>query len=127
MERIFSGSPWEQRSGYARAVAGRDIVCISATAATDEAGKVICKGDLAGQTRVILQRMSGFLEEAGSDIAHVLQTRLYITDITRAAEAGAAHAEAFAQAPPAMSLVHVLPFVDPEMLVEIELIAERRR
>ncbi|WP_417678556.1 Rid family hydrolase [Pseudodonghicola sp.] len=126
MKRIFSGSPWEQRSGYARAVAGESIICVSATAATDETGSVVFKGDLAGQTRAILQKMAGILEAAGSDMAHVLQTRLYITDIGRAAEAGAAHAEAFASAPPAMSLVHVLPFVDPEMLVEIELIAERR-
>lgn len=113
--------------GYARAVAGETIICISATAATDAEGNVLCKGDLAGQTRVILNKMAGVLEQAGSDMAHVLQTRLYITDITRAAQAGAAHAEAFEQAPPAMSLVHVLPFVDPDMLVEIELIAQRRR
>lgn len=127
MNRFFSSSPWEKRSGYARAVAGKDIICISATAATDDAGEVLCKGDLEGQTRVILEKMSRILDQAGSDMEHVLHTRLYITDIRSAAEAGRAHAEAFSTASPAMSLVHVLPFVDPDMLVEIELMAERRR
>jgi enamine deaminase RidA (YjgF/YER057c/UK114 family) len=127
MERIFSGSPWEKISGYARVAAGQSILCISATAATDDQGKVVCKGDIAGQTRVILKKMAGFLDQAGSDMTHVLQTRLYITDISRAAEACRAHAEVFSEAPPAMSLVHVLPFVDEDMLIEVELIAERVR
>lgn len=126
MERVFTGSPWEAKSGYCRATIGREVICISATAATDAAGAVLCRGDLGGQTRVILQKMAAVLEEAGSDMGHVLQTRLYITDIARAAEAGAAHAEAFGGTPPAMSLVHVLPFVDPDMLIEVELMAERR-
>jgi hypothetical protein len=38
-----------------------------------------------------------------------------------------AHAEVFSDAPPATSLVHVLPFVDEDMLIEVELIAERVR
>ncbi|MXN17907.1 RidA family protein [Pseudooceanicola sp. GBMRC 2024] len=126
-KRISSGSPWETTSGYVRAVAGRDLICVSATAATDADGQVMCRGDMEGQTAVILEKMAAVLAQAGAGLGDVLQTRLYLTDITRAAEAGRAHARAFADTPPALSLIHVLPFVDPGMLIEIELIAERPR
>lgn len=51
-----------------------------------------------------------------------MQSKLYVTDIAKWEDAGRAHGEVFGERP-ALSLLHVLPFLDPAMLVEIELVA----
>jgi len=51
-----------------------------------------------------------------------VQSKLYVTDIAKWEDAGRAHGEVFGERP-ALSLLHVLPFLDPAMLVEIELVA----
>ena len=123
MQRISTGSRWEQTVGYSRAVVHAGLVFVSATAATDANGAVLGKGDLYRQTQIILEKIGTVLAQAGSSLEAVLQTRLYVTDIDRWADVGRAHGEVFGSCGPAMSLVHVKPFLDPDMLIEIELIA----
>jgi len=53
----------------------------------------------------------------------VVQSRLYVTNIKEWQEAGRAHGEVFGEIRPALTLLHVLPFLDPNMLIEIELTA----
>jgi enamine deaminase RidA (YjgF/YER057c/UK114 family) len=125
MERVSSGSIWEAELGYSRAVVAGDLIFISATAATGSDGAVVGKGDAHRQAQVILEKLAVVLEQAGSTLDQVVQTRIYLTDIGRWREAGRAHGEAFRDARPAMSLIHVKPFLDPDMLVEIELIASK--
>jgi hypothetical protein len=54
-----------------------------------------------------------------------VQTRLYVTDISRWAEVGEAHRLAFQLAPPATSMVQVAALIDPRLLVEVEAVAHR--
>jgi enamine deaminase RidA (YjgF/YER057c/UK114 family) len=48
---------------------------------------------------------------------------VYVTDISRNAEVGRAHGEAFGDVRPCMTLVEVSALIDPRMLVEIEAVA----
>lgn len=80
-------------------------------------------GDAYQQTRAILARIEAVLREAGSSLNDIVQTRLYLRDITRWEEAGRAHGEIFREIRPATSMVEVSRFLDPNMLVEIEAIA----
>ncbi|NTF34404.1 RidA family protein [Rhizobium skierniewicense] len=123
MQRISTNSLWEERSGYSRAVVAGGLVFISATAATDSSGAVVGKGDVYTQTRMILDKLAAVLIEANSALDRVVQTRVYITDISLWEEVGRAHGETFAGHRPALSMVHVKPFVDSDMLVEIEMVA----
>lgn len=123
MQRISSGSVWEKKLGYSRATVAGGLVFISATAATDTNGTVIGKGDAYEQTRAIFAKLGPVLEQAGASLDTVAQTRIYTVDVGQWEAIGRAHAEVFAAAPPAMSLVHVKPFLDPDMLVEVELVA----
>ena len=50
---------------------------------------------------------------------------MYVTDISRWAEAGEAHRLAFEQAPPAATMVQVAALIDPRLLVEVEVVAHR--
>ena len=118
-----SGSTWEHTLGYSRAVEVGDTLYISATSAAAADGSV--SGDLYEQTRYALEKLGSVLAEAGFAYEHVVQSKLYVTDISKWEDAGRAHGEVFAEIRPALSLLHVLPFLDPAMLVEVELVARK--
>ncbi len=122
MERrsISSGTPWESRVGYSRAVRIGDRVIVSGTTATDDAGEVVGDDDPYTQTIVALSNIEDALEEAGATFEDVVRTRVYVTDIGRWEEVGRAHGEHFAEVRPATSMLEVRALIDPAMLVEIE-------
>lgn len=121
--KIFSGTPWEPKVGYARAVLVGDTVYVSGTTATDPAGKIVGPGDMYAQTVQTIRNIESALNRLGLTLEHVVRTRIFITDINRWEEAGKAHAEFFGQVHPATSMIAVSRLVDPEMLVEIEVVA----
>ena len=118
-----SASDWENKLGYSRAVQVGETLYISATSAARADGLVT--GDLYEQTRFALEKLGAVLADAGFGYADVVQSKLYVTDIAKWEDAGRAHGEVFGEIRPALSLLHVLPFLDPTMLVEIELVATR--
>src|SRR6187431_1195856 len=108
MRTLFSsGSAWEHKLGYSRAVEVGDTLYISATSAAGADGSV--SGDLYEQTRFALEKLGAVLAEAGFGFEHVVQSKLYITDISKWEDAGRAHGEVFGDIRPAMTLLHVLP------------------
>lgn len=121
--KTFSGTPWEPKVGYARAVQVGDTVYISGTTATDPSGNLVGQGDMYAQSVQAIKNIQSALERLGMTLDHVVRTRIYVTDISRWEEAGRAHAEFFGNVHPATSLVAVARLVDPEMLVEIEAVA----
>lgn len=118
-----TGSTWEQTLGYSRAVQVDNTLYISATAASGPDG--IVGDDFYAQTKYILEKLGAVLADAGFSYEDVVQTKLYLTDISKWEDAGRAHGEIFGEIRPTLSLVHVLPFLDPQMLVEIELVAQK--
>jgi len=118
--KIFSGTPWEPKVGYARAVQVGDVIHVSGTTGTDPTGKVLAPGDAYGQTVQTIRNIENALKRLGLSLEHVVRTRIYLTQIDRWEEVAKAHAEFFGEIHPATSLVGVSRLVDPEMLVEIE-------
>ena len=122
MERktISSGTEWESRVGYSRAVRAGNQIHVSGTTATDADGAVVGKGDPYEQTRRALRDVRTALEEAGASLSDVVRTRLFVTDIDRWEEIGDAHADAFGDVRPATSMVEVNRLISPDLIVEIE-------
>jgi enamine deaminase RidA (YjgF/YER057c/UK114 family) len=122
MERrtVESGTEWEAKVGYSRAVRVGDEVRVSGTTATDEDGDVVGEGDPYAQAKQALANVESALDEAGASLDDVVRTRLYVTDVDDWEAVGEAHAEYCGEVRPATTMVEVSALVDPAMLVEIE-------
>ncbi len=119
-KNISSGAPWESIVGYSRAVRIGNHIWVAGTTATDQAGGVVAAGDVAGQTRYILERIAAALKEAGATISDVVRTRMFVVDISQWEAIGRAHGDFFGSVRPAATMVQVTRLIDPAHLIEIE-------
>src|SRR5947209_4362579 len=111
---ISSGTIWEDKAGYSRAVRIGAHIEVSGTVAADENGTVIGKDNAYVQTKYILQKIEKALQQAGASLNDVVRTRMFVTDISRFDEYAKAHGEAFANIKPCTSMLEVKALVSPE-------------
>jgi len=119
-QRTFSGTAWETKAGYCRAIRVGNHIYVSGTAPVDEQGGVFAPNDAYAQTKRCLAIIQKALQNLGADLPDVVRTRVYVTDIKRWAEFAQAHQESFGEHPPANTMVEIQALVDPAMLVEVE-------
>ncbi|WP_328222795.1 MULTISPECIES: RidA family protein [unclassified Streptomyces] len=124
VRRVQSGSPWEESFGSARAVAAGDRVLVAGTTAFK--GDVLYgEGDPYEQAKVAFTSAIEALGEFGLGAESVIRTRMYLTHMRDVEEVGRAHKELFDPVRPAATLLVVDGFVDPRILVEVEVEAFR--
>lgn len=123
--RISSGGPWEESAGYSRAVVVADSCFVAGTTDAGPDGTSMHPGDPGGQARAAFAIIELALAEAGFGLADVVRTRMFVTDITRAAEVLAVHGELFRDVRPAATIVEVRALLEPSLFVEIEVDARR--
>ena len=116
---ITSGTQWEDKIGYSRAVKIGRLVEVSGTAAIDR-DKIVAPGDPYKQTIFIIQKIEKALEDAGSSLQDVIRTRIYVTNINDWDSVGKAHGEFFKNVKPVTTMVEVKSLIDPNFVVEIE-------
>lgn len=117
-QRVSSGSPFEPRIGFSRAVRVGDRLLVSGTAPVWPDGS--CPDDAAMQTRRCLEIIEAALGEAGASIGDVMRTRMFLVSPADADAVGAAHGEVFGDLRPAATMVVVAALLDPRWKVEIE-------
>jgi enamine deaminase RidA (YjgF/YER057c/UK114 family) len=119
-KNISTGTPWEAKVGYSRAVRIGETVHVAGTTSTDEKGNIVGDGDPYAQTVHILIRILNALSEAGASAEDVVRTRMYVLNIDDQDLIGKAHAEVFGDIRPAATMIEVSRLAAPGMLVEIE-------
>jgi isochorismate pyruvate lyase len=119
-QRAFSGTPWEEKVGYCRAMRVGQQIFVSGTAPSDGQGGTFAPGDAYAQTKRCFEIIQQALKELGGDLSDVVRTRIYVTDMSRWEEVGRAHHELFADHPPCNTTVEIPALINPDMLVEIE-------
>lgn len=120
VQRVFTRAHWEQQMGFCRAIRAGDQIYVTGTAPIDDDGSTYAPGDPYAQARRCLEIIEQALHQLGATMAHVVRTRMFVTDVSLWAEFGRAHCEFFADHPPATSMVQVEALIDPDMLIEIE-------
>lgn len=118
-ERFRSGSPFETSIGFSRAVRVGERVLVSGTAPVPLPGEEVAASPYDQMLRCG-EIIGTVLEEAGTDLSHVVRTRMFIVDAADAEEVGRAHARLFGGIAPAATMVVVAGLLDPAWRVEVE-------
>ena len=119
MRRARSGSPYEERYGFSRAVRVGDRVLVAGTAPVWPDGS--CPDEASLQARRCFEIALDALGELGGAVDEVVRTRMYIVDPDDADAVGAVHGELFDGVRPVATMVVVEQLLDPRWRVEIEL------
>jgi enamine deaminase RidA (YjgF/YER057c/UK114 family) len=122
--RYASGTPWEPKVGYSRAVRVGRRIYVSGTTATAADGSLVGLGDAYVQTVQALDNVERALAALGSRREDIVRVRVYVTDIGDFEAIARALGERFGEVRPANTLVQVAALIDPAMKVEIEADAE---
>lgn len=121
----FLNEQRERSLGFARAVRSGIHLYVSGCTSLGADGRVAGVGDMTAQIRAVYQQLATVLKGHRLGFEHVIKEVLFTTDMPAFLAAAPVRAAFYAQvAPPAASGVEVSGLVHPEMLVEIELIAE---
>jgi len=123
---ISSGGPWEAVIGYSRAVVAGEYVHVSGSTATVD-GVLQHEGDAYGQTLTAFKVIESALAQAGYTLNDVVRTRVYLASAGDMDAVGKAHGELFSEIRPAATMLAGIQFINPNMLVEIEVDAWKRQ
>jgi enamine deaminase RidA (YjgF/YER057c/UK114 family) len=118
---ISSGSPFEAKIGYSRALVDGNMVYVSGTTGYDYATMTMPE-DAGAQARNAFATINRALEEVGSSLRDTVRVRYYITDMAWYDALVAVAGETYGEVRPAATMV-VCGLTTPEMKLEIEVTA----
>jgi 2-iminobutanoate/2-iminopropanoate deaminase len=107
---------------YSQGVQVGSMVYTAGQGALDPASGKLIEGDVAAETEQVLTNIEAILEAAGTSMANVVKTTVFLTDMADFAAMNEVYARHFADRPPARTTVAVaaLPL---GIQVEIEAVA----
>ncbi len=107
---------------YSRAVIDGGFVFVAGTTGYDYA-TMSMPDDPAEQARNIFRTVEGVLKEAGSGLAHIVRTQVFVTDPAYAIPVLEVCGEVLGAVRPASGIYIIAGLLKPEMKVEIEVTA----
>jgi len=107
---------------YSQAIKGNGLVFLSGQIPLDPATQQLIVGDVAAQTERVLQNISAILEAAGTSLAQVVKTTVFLKNMGDFAAMNEVYGRHFTAEPPARSTVEVAR-LPKDVLVEIDVIA----
>ena len=107
---------------YSQAIRAGDLLFVSGQIPLDPATGAFVEGDIAAQTRRVLDNLAAILAAAGASFEHVVKTTVFLLDMDDFSAMNAVYATYVPTPPPARSTVQVsrLP---RDVRLEIDVIA----
>jgi enamine deaminase RidA (YjgF/YER057c/UK114 family) len=102
---------------------GAGLMFVSGQVALDDEGNLVGEGDLSKQTDRVFAILQRILADQGATFDDVVNIRTYLTDMSRIADYGAVRARYLTDPPPTSTTVQVAGLVNPDALVEIDIVA----
>lgn len=118
-QTVSSGTIWEKKYSYSRAVRYGDRIFVSGTTATGPNGEVMGQGDPAEQANYIIDKVEQAIHDLGGRLADVVRTRIYVSDVKHWEPVARVHGQRFAGIKPANTLIEAR-LIGEAYLVEIE-------
>ena len=123
MREVIATKDGPQAIGpYSQAIRANGFVFVSGQVALDPATQQLVGGDAAAQTDRVLKNLSGILQAAGSSLAKVVRSTVFLKNMGDFAAMNEVYGRYFTAAPPARSTVEVAR-LPKDVLVEIDVIA----
>ncbi|MGP8245382.1 MAG: RidA family protein [Bryobacteraceae bacterium] len=127
IERISTPGAPTPRGPYSPAVRAGDYIFVSGQIPVDPITNQTRLGDIATETRQVLENIRLNLEGCGATLADVVKTTVFLANVQDFAAMNAAYAEVFGDSKPARSTIGVAALPLPGAKVEIEAIAYKPR
>ena len=110
---------------YSQAIAVGEFIFTAGQIPLDPAKMELVTGGVAEQTDRVLKNLAAVLEAAGSDLAHVVKTTVFLVDMNDFAAMNEVYTRHFGSHKPARSTVAVVG-LPKNARIEIEMVAVRR-
>jgi 2-iminobutanoate/2-iminopropanoate deaminase len=107
MKPIETGEAPLARGHYSQAVVHDGLVYVAGQLPIDPARPDAPPGDIRAQTRQVLDNVEAILHAAGSDLSHLLQVTVYVTDLSLWAEVNEVYGARLGLHRPARAIVPV--------------------
>ena len=121
VQRVSTGSPFEEKFGYSRAVRHADTVYVSGTTGYDYATMKMPEA-VGEQARNALATIDKALQQAGSSIKDTVRVVYYVGDASYVDEVVAAVGLVFRDIKPAATML-IVKMIEAAMKIEIEVTA----
>jgi len=125
LEQIATDRAPKAIGPYSQAIRSGDLIFCAGQVGLDPATGEAVQGDVKVQTARILDNLAAVLAAAGSDLAHVLKTTVFLTDMGDFAAMNEIYAQKFGDHRPARSTIGIAA-LPRGLRVEIECIATKR-
>ncbi len=126
--RAINPSALSVPTGYSHVstVTGGTSIYVSGQIAFNKEGQIVGIGDVGAQAKQVYENLGACLKAAGATFKDVVKLVSYVVNLTpeKAAAARAVRREYLGEEPfPASTMVGVTALVNPDLLIEVEVIA----
>lgn len=115
---VSTGSAWEPKMGYSRAVRKGNLIFVTGTVGINSDKSYT--PDVGAQAKRSMDIIKGAIESLGGKLTDVVRTRMYVTDVSQWEKVAAIHGSVFGEIRPATTIVEVAKLIDDAALIEIE-------
>ena len=107
---------------YSQGIRAGNLLFVSGQGHLDPATGALIEGDVATQTRRVMENIGAILTAGGASFDHVVRTTVYLADMNDFAAMNAVYAEFFSSPAPARTTIQAAR-LPKDMRVEIDVIA----